>query len=405
MGKQSADCLVSKSDTGAHRVIKPRQLSCCASYFSSKTQYHIEGLPIKHPLVIIITSMASSSKHVFSLLNAKPYYDTELGSLRRVAAEDLPILKNLSLKRLVLAPNAIREPHWHANCNEMTYCLRGKLLVSVLDSGAEFSNFTIEAGQMFHIDTGALHHIENIGTEEAELIVAFRHEQPEDFSLAASFGAMSDAVLGNTYDFTSLAFKPVSRGTSPKYIVRREGKPSIPDTANLPDPHKFDVEEMKPPVASQFGSAKTARSQFWPSLKNISMYSLRVEEDGMREPHWHPSTAEMGYVHKGEARMSILDPDGSVDTYTLKPGDVYFVPVAYPHQIEVLGDKEIHFLIFFDQPMPGDVGYRTSATALSRKVLAASFEVSDKELPRFPFTIKDPLIVGRKNPRDPVAKL
>ena len=26
------------------------------------------------------------------------------------------------------------------------------------------------------------------------------------------------------------------------------------------------------------------------------MYSLRVNENGMREPHWHPVTAEMGYV-------------------------------------------------------------------------------------------------------------
>jgi oxalate decarboxylase len=29
--------------------------------------------------------------------------------------------------------------------------------------------------------------------------------------------------------------------------------------------------------------------------------------------------------------MSVMDPDGSVDTDILKPGDCYFVPVAYPH--------------------------------------------------------------------------
>ena len=123
--------------------------------------------------------MATKSKHVFSLLNAKPYYDSDLGSLRRVTAEDLPILKNLSLKRLVLAPGSIREPHWHANCNELTYCIKGTLLVSILDSGSQFANFTLEQGQMFHVDSGSLHHIENIGDEEAELIVAFRHEMPE----------------------------------------------------------------------------------------------------------------------------------------------------------------------------------------------------------------------------------
>ncbi|EPE36124.1 RmlC-like cupin [Glarea lozoyensis ATCC 20868] len=342
------------------------------------------------------------SPHVAFLISAEPFYNTKLGSLQRISSDELPILKNLSIKRLILEPGSIREPHWHANCNELTYCLSGKVLVTQLDVGNEFMNFTITAGQMFFVKTGALHHIENIGEETAELIVAFRHEAPKDFSLSASFGAMSDAVLGNTYDAPSSAFRGITRNTSPKYIVQRKGNPTVPDTAELPNPHKFDVENAPNGPQVEIGSANMARKDFWPILDNMSMYSLRIEEDGMREPHWHPFTAEMGYVHKGNARMSVMDPDGSVDTYTLKPGDVYFIPHAYPHQIEVIGDEEIHFLIFFDAPIPGDVGYRTSATALSREVLAATFGVDEDQLPEFPFTVKDPLLVGRKNPVDPV---
>lgn len=81
------------------------------------------------------------------------------------------------------------------------------------------------------------------------------------------------------------------------------------------------------------------------------------------------------------------------------------IPRSYPHQIEVLGDEEIHFLIFFDQPGPNDIGYRASATALSRKVMAATFGVEDKDLPIFPFTPANRLIVGRYNNLDPVSKL
>jgi len=346
--------------------------------------------------------MTTGSKHVYSLRGAQPFYASELGSLTRATAEEFPILKNLSLKRLVIAPGAIREPHWHANATELTYCIAGELLISILDSGNEFSSFTISAGQMFHIPSGSLHHIENIGDTEAELIVCFRHERPEDFSLHGSFGAMTDAVLGNTYDAPASVFSNIPRDTTPRYIVPREGKPDVPRTAGLPNSHKYDLEGTPAGVAAPIGSAKQARSQYWPALKDVSMYSLRVEEDGMREPHWHPSTAEMGYVNKGNARMSVMDPDGSVDTYTLKEGDCYFIPAAYPHQIEVLGDKEIHFLIFFDQPMPYDVGYRTSATALSREVIAATFGVGTGDLPPFPFTTKDPLLVGKKNPVDPV---
>ena len=341
-------------------------------------------------------------KHVASLRDAKPYYDTKLGSLRRVAGEDLPILKNLSIKKLLLAPNAMREPHWHANCNELSYCLRGKLLVSMLDVGNSFSSFIVTPGQMFFIKTGALHHIENIGNEEAEVIIAFRHEAPLDFSLSASFGAFSDAVLGNTYDVKAEKFANIRRDTVPKYIVERKDKAEIPSTANLPNPAKFDLGAARNGVSFDIGSATQAKSQYWPVLNDIAMYSLVVEEDGMREPHWHPFTAEMGYVHKGRARMTVMDPDGSLDTYTLGPGDVYFIPAAYPHQIEVIAEEEIHFLIFFDAPMPGDVGFRTAATALSREVLASTLEVPLSQLPDFPFTTTDPLIVGRVNPLDPV---
>lgn len=77
-----------------------------------------------------------------------------------------------------------------------------------------------------------------------------------------------------------------------------------------------------------------------------------------------------------------------------------FIPRAYPHHIEVVGSDDIHFLIFFDQPTPGDIGYRAAASAYSREVLAATFNTHLSSLPIFPFTNSDPLIVNRKNPVD-----
>jgi len=345
--------------------------------------------------------MAAPSRHVASLTAAAPLFESELGSVRQVCAEQLPIMRRLSVKRLLLAPGSIREPHWHANADELTYCLAGELLVSVLDDGSSFSSFRLGAGEMFHVESGSLHHIENVGEGEAELIVAFRHERPEDFSMHAALGAMSDAVLGNTYGLPASAFAAIPRSTDPAYLVRREGEPTIPDGAALDDPHRFAIEAQAAPVESAAGLARVARQQFWPALRNISMYSLRVTAAGMREPHWHPETAEMGYVHRGRARMTIMDPDGGTDTYELGPGDVYFVPRAYPHQIEVLGEEEIHFLVFFDQPTPGDIGYRAAATAHSREVLAATLGIAPTALPELPFTPEDPLIVERLNPRDP----
>ena len=133
------------------------------------------------------------------------------------------------------------------------------------------------------------------------------------------------------------------------------------------------------------------------------MFSVRITDRGMREPHWHPETAEMGYVLEGQARMTILDPDGTTDTYEIGPGDVYFIPRAYPHHIEDIGAGTFHALIFFDRATPGDIGFRTLVGAFPRDLLATTFGIGEPDLPAFPFAEEDPLIVGRINPVDPTA--
>ncbi|HMU26761.1 MAG TPA: cupin domain-containing protein [Solirubrobacterales bacterium] len=343
----------------------------------------------------------SESQHVASLTEATALFEGDPGSLRVLTSAELPVLRGISIKRLLLAPGSIREPHWHANASELTYCVKGDLLVSVLDDADGFSSFTISAGEMFYVASGSLHHIENLGSGEAELILAFSHERPEDFSMHAAFGAMSDAVLGNTYDLPAADFAVISRNTEPVYIVSREGRPSVPEHSSFDDPHKFAIEGQAAPIDSPAGSAKLARKQFWPIMEDLSMYSLRVTPDGMREPHWHPVTAELGYVVRGQARMTVMDPDGSTDTYGLGPGDVYFIPPAYPHHIEDTGQDDFHFLVFFDRHTPKDIGYRASASAISREVLAATLGIPETMLPKIPFTPEDPLIVKRANPVDP----
>lgn len=348
-------------------------------------------------------TLSERTSHTGSLLGGEIVEENAFGSMRRVTADNLPILKNLSIKRVLLNPGAMRTPHWHANANELTYCVSGTALVSVLENHSRFASFIVTAGQMFHIDSGALHHIENIGTEVAEFIIAFRNERPEDFGLGATFGAFTDAVLGNTYDLPSADMAKIRRTTTDHKLAARVGAPEIPAAAYFDDPHKFDIEAQAPGLNYASGNARFARDQFWPALKDISMYSLRVAEDGMREPHWHPITGEMGYVHQGNARMTVMNPDGTLDTWTMATGDMYFIPAAYPHHIENIGADDWHFLIFFDQPFPADIGYKASASAYSREVLAAAFNTHIDDLPAFPFTPVDPLVVDRINPVDPPA--
>jgi oxalate decarboxylase len=336
---------------------------------------------------------------VGSLVDGEQVFENEFGSITQLAATSLPILSGMSIKRISLAEGAIREPQWNVNANQIAYVAKGTVLVSTLGSGDSFSTFVVGTGQMYHVESGAIYHIENVGDGEAEIIAALRTERPEHFSLQDSFSAMTNAVLGNTYDLPASAFAAFDRHHSSQ-IVRRDGRPRIPDTAGLPNARLFDMDGQIAPLSYEYGWAKLARKQFWAALEDLSMYSLAVHDDGMREPHWHPVTAELGYVHRGHAKMRVLSPDGNLAEYELSPGQAYFVPRAYPHHIETLGEDGFHFLIFFDQPTPADIGYRATASAFTREVLAASFGIRERELPQFPFTPVDPLLVSRNNPRD-----
>jgi oxalate decarboxylase len=344
--------------------------------------------------------MKKTSVHVASLAKQTPHLEAAGGSITQLDASVFPILERLSIRRLVLKPRGVREPHWHANGHELTYCVRGEALVTIFGNQSARHSFAVAAGDMFFAPSGYLHHIENTGAAEAEFILGFTHERPEDFGLSGTFGAMTDAVLGNTYGLPASAFAPLKRSPADIGIGLRQSAAVVTSGELHLDPYKLALEAQIAPLASPAGSARLARKQFWPVLENIAMYSLRVTDHGMREPHWHPATAEMGYVAQGRARMTVLSPGASVDTYELEPGDVYFIPRAYPHHIEDVGTGDIHFLIFFDQATPGDIGCKALASAYSREVLAAAFDCDVGTLPWFPFTAQDPLIVARDNPVD-----
>jgi oxalate decarboxylase len=129
--------------------------------------------------------------------------------------------------------------------------------------------------------------------------------------------------------------------------------------------------------------------------------ALRLGGNGMREPHWHPETAEMGYVLTGRSRMTIKSPgDGpsSLDTFEIGPGDMYFIPKGYPHHIENLGTDELHFLIFFDRAMPEDIGYTGSIPAFPRRMVAPTLGTTERALPHYPELSADAMIVKKRNP-------
>lgn len=341
--------------------------------------------------------------HLFQLSKLKPQNQKAGGYRIEATKANFPLLQGMSLYKLVLNLNGVREPHWHANADELGFCLKGRVLVTFYANGNNRQTFLVKAGEAFFVPSGTLHGIENVGNDTSELIIQFSHEQPEDFGLSSTFGMFSDAVLGNTWGLASSHFAALKRSTEPTLISLLTEKSEIPKEAQYVSPYRYNLLQSSPLIDVEGGVARVARQDVWPVLKHQALYDLQLNGKGMREPHWHPETAELGYVRKGKGRMSILSPNGSIDTYEMNEGDIYFIPKAYPHHIENL-TEELHLHIFFDNPMPGDIGLTGSVKAFGDNVLSASLNGTKELFAKFPVYHSDLFIVTRVNQIDPIKE-
>ena len=198
------------------------------------------------------------SAHVFHLGRIEPQFSNAFGSRTAAIRDDFPLLKGLSLYRLILAGGAFREPHWHPNANELSYCVRGALLVTIFGNGNERNAFTIGEGEMFFVPSGYLHAIENVGADEAEIVIAFSHEAPEDFGISGSVGCMSLEVMGNTWGLEAAALSGLTRSLDDVVIAGTAGAAEVGEPERGPNPYKFSVEAQSPPgIDTPYGGAQT----------------------------------------------------------------------------------------------------------------------------------------------------
>lgn len=339
--------------------------------------------------------------HHFRFSEQAPQDRTDYGFRILATKANFPVLKNMSLYKLALHPQALREPHWHANADELGYCTKGEVILSIYGNGNDRQRFVLSAGEAFFIPSGALHSLENCGPGQAELILQFSHDDPEDFGLSSVISMFSDEVLGNTWGLPASYFRALKRSMKEAFVVPLSNPVAVDPVERYGSKYKYALEASAPLISAGGGNARVARQNVWPVLKRQALYSLSLASTGMREPHWHPETSELGYVTSGTGRMSLLSPGGKVDTYEMSAGDIYFIPKAYPHHIENLGASDLKILIFFDQAMPEDIGFTGSVTSNSNAALAALFNAPPAFFEKLPHYFEDLFIVDKINKNPP----
>ncbi len=123
-----------------------------------------------------------------------------------------------------------------------------------------------------------------------------------------------------------------------------------------------------------------------PISKDVAGVNMRLTAGGYRELHWHTAN-EWAFMITGNARVTVLNPDGTIFIGDVGEGDLWNFPAGFPHSIQGLGPDGCEFLLVFDEG-----GFSEYATFLisewlahtPKEVLAKNFRLPDSDLARLP---------------------
>jgi oxalate decarboxylase len=213
--------------------------------------------------------------------------------------------------------------------------MEGEARITICSPGQIRDSFTVGPQDVFFIQQGFLQQVENLANSETKLLLTFSHERPAEMvpeGLAAIAGEM-EAV---SRPFGALAVTKSKRG----------GKA---------DPHRFGLGLVEPVVGPAGALARIVSAEEFSILDKLSLRLLLLQAAGAEVPHWHPNSAEIGYVLSGRAQLSVMRPGNKVDQFEVGAGDIYFVPVAFLHSVENIAAGETELLTGFGHESPQDI--------------------------------------------------
>ena len=86
-----------------------------------------------------------------------------------------------------------------------------------------------------------------------------------------------------------------------------------------------------------------------PPSTEISGVNMRLTRGSFRELHWHTAD-EWAIMLTGNARVTVLNPDGTIFIDDVGKGDLWYFPRGFPHSIQGLGPGDgCEFLLVFDE--------------------------------------------------------
>ncbi|TFK08066.1 cyclic AMP-dependent transcription factor ATF-4 [Platysternon megacephalum] len=314
---------------------------------------------------------------------------------------------------LRIKSKGLRAPHWHFNANEHGFLLKGSAWIGVVDAGGSIvTTYNVTTGQVIFFPKNTLHWVKNVGEDDCLFLLFFTtHEELQTLDV-------DDVFFSTPEDIAARSLKPQG---GVNFI--RTFKKQIEDQAiNLPpnlvelvqnasyvqSPDKLvwryfynlkDSTEFKLPG----GVIQWARFRkngvglndnekiFSESLQThentLTLGTIRIYSNGLRQPHFHFNANEMGYVISGCGKVGIIVSSKITTDFDIGTGDVVFFPIGTQHYIKSTCDEDLLMILAFStgnqlQTLDMDDYFHATADHILAQLFFKKQE-EFKKIPRF----------------------
>ena len=159
--------------------------------------------------------VAGTEKIIYRLSQSKPLVRSQGGQAQIADSRNFPISKTVAAALETIEVGGMREMHWHPNADEWAFVIKGKVRVTVFNTGPKAQTTDFNPGDVWYIKKSLGHYVENVGDEEAQVISVFKSDRFAEVSLSDWLTHVPPEMVRQTLN--------ISAETLSKFPVNRPG--------------------------------------------------------------------------------------------------------------------------------------------------------------------------------------
>ncbi len=177
--------------------------------FPKGETYIMQGkvIPLDSPQAQEYNDNISPNTHRFKLMQQKPIHDFPGGTVHLATINEFPMSSTMAGGIMKLKPGALRELHWHPNANEWQYYAKGHARVTLFGSGGRMTQADFAPGDVAYIPQGYGHSVQNIGSEECEIVLTFDNGHYQEISISEWIATSPPHLLANNFGVEESVFQ------------------------------------------------------------------------------------------------------------------------------------------------------------------------------------------------------